>query len=184
MEFYDLHLSNAVWYARHAMAIDETRKDFARVPWGSARNKGPVRPDNYPDWLQQAWFAGNHSDIGGSYSENEARLSDIALGWMVHAATNLPDEKSANGHGIKVDETLLRLKPDALGQQHDEREPGYLRGRIKWKLRLRDIQAEAVLHSTVFERFAADRVQHFYASEPYRPHNLTQHLKLSAYYPK
>ncbi|WP_354105416.1 DUF2235 domain-containing protein [Bradyrhizobium sp. LB14.3] len=37
----------------------------------------------YPDWLQQVWFAGNHSDVGGSYPENEARLSDISLGWMV-----------------------------------------------------------------------------------------------------
>ena len=32
MKFYDLHLDNAVWYARHAMSIDENRADFARVP--------------------------------------------------------------------------------------------------------------------------------------------------------
>jgi hypothetical protein len=31
MKFYDLHLNNAVWYARHAMSIDENRADFARV---------------------------------------------------------------------------------------------------------------------------------------------------------
>jgi hypothetical protein len=79
MKFYDLHLNNAVWYARHAMSIDENRADFARVPWGGSHNKGPERPDEYPDWLQQVWFAGNHSDIGGSYPENEARLSDITL---------------------------------------------------------------------------------------------------------
>ena len=41
MQFYDKHLDNAVWYARHAMSIDENRADFARVPWGSAQNKGP-----------------------------------------------------------------------------------------------------------------------------------------------
>nr|WP_271500869.1 DUF2235 domain-containing protein [Bradyrhizobium sp. CCBAU 11357] len=29
----------------------------------------------HADWLQQVWFAGNHSDVGGSYWENEARLS-------------------------------------------------------------------------------------------------------------
>lgn len=45
MKFYDLHLNNAVWYARHAMSIDENRADFARVPWGGSHNKGPQRPD-------------------------------------------------------------------------------------------------------------------------------------------
>ena len=53
MQFYDKHLDNAVWYARHAMSIDENRADFARVPWGSTQNKGPPRPDSYPDWLDQ-----------------------------------------------------------------------------------------------------------------------------------
>ncbi|WP_161536964.1 phospholipase effector Tle1 domain-containing protein [Bradyrhizobium sp. LCT2] len=27
----------------------------------------------HPDWLQQVWFAGNHSDVGGSYLENVDR---------------------------------------------------------------------------------------------------------------
>ncbi|WP_442869806.1 phospholipase effector Tle1 domain-containing protein [Bradyrhizobium sp. CCBAU 11361] len=33
----------------------------------------------HPDWLRQVWFAGNHSDVGGSYLENEGRLPDISL---------------------------------------------------------------------------------------------------------
>jgi uncharacterized protein (DUF2235 family) len=182
MKFYDLHLDNAVWYARHAMSIDETRADFPRVPWGSTRNTGPERPDAYPDWLQQVWFAGNHSDIGGSYPENEARLSDISLGWMAHAAKNLPSEASPTGYGIKVDGRYLMLRPDPLGPQHDEREPGYLGGRIKWKERLREVLPEAILHSSVYERFAAEAVQHFYERKPYRPLNLANHAKLLAYY--
>jgi hypothetical protein len=63
--------------ARHATSIDENRADFTRVPWGSARNAGPARPDSYLGWLDQIWFASVHSDIGGGYSENESRLSDI-----------------------------------------------------------------------------------------------------------
>ncbi|WP_420969397.1 phospholipase effector Tle1 domain-containing protein [Bradyrhizobium sp. B120] len=42
------------------------------------------------------WFAGSHSDVGGSYPENEARLSDISLCWMAHAAENFPDGKTPN----------------------------------------------------------------------------------------
>jgi hypothetical protein len=121
MKLYDLHPSNAAWYARHAMSINENRADFARVPWGSSHNTGPVRLEKYPDWLQQIWFAGNHSDVGGSYPENEARLSDIALGWMIHAAKNLPDGKTPDGFGIKVDDRYMMLHPDPLGPQHHER---------------------------------------------------------------
>jgi len=184
MQFYDKHLDNAVWYARHALSIDEDRADFARVEWGSARNAGPPRPDNYPDWLDQIWFAGVHSDIGGGYAENEARLSDITLGWMVHAAEDLPDANSPNGNGIKVDRRFLQLNPDARGPQHDAREPGYLWGRLKWPKALREIDPDAILHRTVYERFAADKVQHFYEMKPYRPENLMNHENLQQYYSK
>jgi uncharacterized protein (DUF2235 family) len=183
MKFYDLHLNNAVWYARHAMSIDENRTDFARVPWGGSHNKGPARPEEYPDWLQQVWFAGNHSDVGGSYPENEARLSDISLGWMVHAAKNLPNGKTPDGFGIKVDDRYLKLHPDPLGPQHDEREPGYLGGRFRWTEGLRHVEDEAILHSSVLARFAAnDGVQHYYEQTIYRPPNLRDHSKVKQYY--
>jgi hypothetical protein len=77
---------------------------------------------------------------------------------------------------------LLECDPDPLGPQHDEREPGYLGGRIKWKERLREVLPEAILHSSVYERFAAEAVQHFYERKPYRPLNLANHAKLLAYY--
>jgi Uncharacterized alpha/beta hydrolase domain (DUF2235) len=182
MQFYDKHLDNAVWYARHALSIDENRADFARVQWASSKNAGPPRPDNYPDWLQQIWFAGVHSDIGGSYGENESRLSDIALAWMVHAAENLPDANTPNGSGIKIDPCFLQLRPDPLGPQHDAREPGWFGGRLKWAKALREIDPDAPLHSSVYERFAADKVQHFYEMMPYRPENLAGHQNLTKYY--
>ncbi|MCP1838328.1 hypothetical protein ACVIHI_000302 [Bradyrhizobium sp. USDA 4524] len=39
-----------------------------------------MRDIKHPDWLQQVWFAGNHSGVGGSYTGNEARLSGISAG--------------------------------------------------------------------------------------------------------
>jgi uncharacterized protein (DUF2235 family) len=66
MEFYDNHLDTRVWYARHALSIDENRADFARVIWGGVHNKGPDPPDEYPDWLDQVWFARNQSLVRGS----------------------------------------------------------------------------------------------------------------------
>ena len=52
--------------------VHSAKADFSLVPWGSTANKGPPRKETDPDWLQQIWFAGNHSDIGGSYLENES----------------------------------------------------------------------------------------------------------------
>jgi hypothetical protein len=65
------------------------------------------------DWLVQVWFAGNHSDIGGSYPEEESRLSDIALQWMVEQATEM-------SHPIEIDKSKLNLFADPGGMQHCE----------------------------------------------------------------
>jgi hypothetical protein len=87
--------------------------------------------------------------------------------------------------GIKVDRRFLKLHPDACGQQHDATEPGYFGGRVKWWTKtLRGIDPNAILHPSVYDRFAAEKVQHFYAMQPYRPKNLSRHEKLKRYYPQ
>ena len=145
------------------------------------RNSGPTRPDSYPDWLDQVWFAGNHSDIGGSYAENESRLSDIALDWMVRAAVNLPDGNGPSGMASRSMRNWLQLRPDPVGPQHDEREPGWLKKKL-WPKGLRSIDHNAILHSSVYKRFAAEAVQHFYQMLPYRPENLASHDDVKQYY--
>lgn len=62
--------------------------------------------------------------------------------------------------------------------QHDAREPGYFWGRLRWK----EIRPDAVLHSSVYKRFAAEKVQHYYEAKAYRPENLSKHGKLQQYY--
>src|SRR5437879_8328105 len=66
-------LSRFVTYARSANAIDETRADFDRVGWGPTREMAAETAGIRT--FQQFFFAGNHSDVGGSYSEVESRLS-------------------------------------------------------------------------------------------------------------
>lgn len=180
--FYDLSLNPRVRYARHALAIDESRKDFARVPWADL-GAWPNRKGE-PEWLQQVWFAGNHSDIGGSYPEDEARLSDISLKWMVDQAASLP-------YPLLVDPSRLNLFPDGAGMQHSEIEsmresypPWWPRSwRWTWAQAPREVNVEAPLHPTVFDRFArAGGVLHFGLQTPYRPTNLCAHTKLGEYY--
>lgn len=161
MKFYDTSLNTKVMYARHALAIDERRQSFDRVPWGTP-GEWPARPAG-PQWFEQMWFAGCHSDIGGSYPEDESRLSDIALKWMLEAAQSV---------GLKYDPALLRLYPDSLGMQHDETR----RFPFKWANKIdREIKAEAPLHPSVLDRLKAEEVLQFDLYAPYTPVSLANH---------
>jgi uncharacterized protein (DUF2235 family) len=162
MRFYDQDLNPRVGYARHALAIDERRAAFDRVPWGSPK----VWKETQPIWFQQMWFAGNHSDVGGSYLEDESRLSDITLKWMVEAAQGVPG-------GIKIDPAVLRLYPLATGMQHDEAKRGLFS--LARKIR-RSIPSDAILHDTVYERGGLAGVLNYDVSEAYRPEALATHL--------
>ena len=76
----------------------------------------------------------------------------------------------------QVNPLLLQLRPDPLGPQHDEREPGFWG--VRWPKGLRHVDPEAILHSSVYVRAAAERVPHFYSSEEYAPENFhPDHIK-------
>jgi len=168
MKMYDTELDEKVRYARHAIAIDERRASFERVPWGiPGQWKG-----GKPVWFEQVWFAGNHSDIGGSYAEDESRLSDIALGWMVDAADEV---------GLLHDPAVLRCYPDATAMQHDESKSSVFRFAAK---KVRATMPDAPLHPTVLERFAAKEVLHYDVMAEYRPEGLKHHNKVKSYYPE
>lgn len=66
--YHDGQLPDIVQKAYHGMALDELRRDFPVMKWAP-------RPA-----LQQTWFAGVHSDIGGGYETRG--LSDITFKWM------------------------------------------------------------------------------------------------------
>lgn len=182
LRFYDRFLDKRVQYGRHALAIDETRRDFARVPWGR-KGDAPERAHGQPEWLQQIWFAGNHSDIGGSYPEDESRLSDIALQWMVEEATGIPDP-------IVLDRSKLHLFPSPDGMQHSEAEalldryPSWFprRWRRGWSEVPRVEARGAPLHESVTKRFRLPGVLHCGRYAPYRPETLRLDERVGAYY--
>ncbi|MCB4802205.1 hypothetical protein QO001_001466 [Methylobacterium brachiatum] len=193
---YDRLLSGQVGFARHALSIDETRRDFARVGWGG---KGVIREKvvGEPDPLIQMWFAGNHSDIGGSYPEAESRLSDIALEWMVGQATRIPAPLLVDGMDHERPGTgRLHLHPAADGMQHCEvanmRDtiagifPGWAARRLGWlgwPVKVRDVPEEALVHPSVRERFALAGVTQCAGRGPYRPESLAGHKDFKAGYP-
>lgn len=177
---YDKSLDPRVRCARHAMAVDEWRSDFQRVPWGrqedeDAHNARKKADD--PEWLKQVWFAGDHADIGGGYPENESRLSDIALQWMV-------EELRSTEEPLILNDRWLNLFPDPAGMQHDEVQ-GYREryfGLRIWKKALRKVENGSVLHDSVLRRFACGPVKLFREWGLYRPENLRGVSEVASYY--
>jgi uncharacterized protein (DUF2235 family) len=74
--FLDTTLHPDVLSAYQALAVDERRRDFTPALWAAPITPGQV--------LEQVWFAGVHSDVGGGYAQSG--LSDIALGWVLTKA--------------------------------------------------------------------------------------------------
>lgn len=176
---YDRFLDRRVRYARHAQALDESRATFARVGWGRKTDMA----DMPEDWLVQVWFAGNHSDIGGSYPETESRLSDVALQWMVEQATDIPDP-------IIIDRGKLHLFPDPAGMQHCEvcsfRDlyPNWFPARWRWSW-IEEARPDVTLdacHPSVIRRFELAAIRKLGVSQPYRPVPLRKDPALSQYY--
>ena len=75
-QFHDTQLSSWVDAAFQALAIDEERSSFGPAPWTS-----DPRADQH---VEQVWFAGVHSDVGGGYPD--PALAEIALLWMADRA--------------------------------------------------------------------------------------------------
>ena len=166
MELEETSLSNEVEIARHALAIDEHRSSFKQVPWGGSYTE--TKGDS--GWFEQRWFAGNHSDVGGSYPENESRLSDISLRWMTEEAAKV---------GLKIDSSVLQAYPDPTGPQHDETRKGFFHLAPKW---LRPIPSDAILDPSVFERLKAGTILNYDQMQPYRPENLRGHQKAKEFF--
>jgi uncharacterized protein (DUF2235 family) len=197
-ENFDRLLSKYVATARSANAIDETRKDFDRVQWGSVANAVH---------LSQMWFAGNHSDVGGSYPETESRLSDISLQWMIEETQKLAFPLilgPVTVHSKRIlatgsEGTPLHLFPAANGVQHceiagmrdtldalAEKWPRFLGGFIKeenYEKIKRVVLHDANVHDTVTERFALEEVIDCAKVGKYRPEALREHDKFKQFYP-
>ncbi|QAX28847.1 phospholipase effector Tle1 domain-containing protein [Leisingera sp. NJS204] len=174
---YDKWLDSDVGFARHALAIDEHRKNFPRVKWAMQAEAKKTEGRN-PPWLKQVWFPGCHSDVGGSYPEPESRLSDIALGWMLEELEECVPE-------VQINADKLYVMPDPLGMQHEEAfmfSFGPLKKR--WPKKPRIVNPIFPLHPSVITRLEAETVSHLGEMRAYRPEQLKDHPEAEKYYSK
>jgi uncharacterized protein (DUF2235 family) len=85
----DRQPARCVRHAMQALAIDEVRYDFRPEIW----------TDHWPDQtLEQRWFAGVHSNIGGGYVDDG--LANVAFHWILDGA---------EAQGLEVDRQFARF---------------------------------------------------------------------------
>ena len=158
-EFYDNKLGPVIEVARHAMAIDEQRSDFEPTVWAP-------RPGID---LEQVWFAGVHSDVGGSYRPDPdgSLAADYPLQWMVDQARR---------RGLSVEAHLRRgLQPSPVARLHKSRKFIY-RSKPPYLRPIDHGRGEVLIHASVKQRWDAD--------PRYRPKNLREFLATRGQWPR
>jgi uncharacterized protein (DUF2235 family) len=154
-KFHDLSLGPRVENAYHAVSIDEQRFDFQPTYWDPAS----VRPGQH---LEQVYFAGVHSDVGGGYDDDHT-LADITLCWMVERARR---------HGLLFTADSFATCSDdaAFGRLHDSFSPLLAsRGRFH-----RVVDRGMTIHKSVQTRW--DDTQNRAKPGAYAPVNLDKSI--------
>lgn len=134
---------------RHALAIDEKRR-----PYGEYRLDQKVVAKSGRR-LREMWFAGVHSDVGGTFKDDH-RLADISLQWLV-------DEAMAQGLAVDaaVYEDKVTVAPgESLPQEHSlgkihANQFGWALVGFGWHHRV--IQAGDEIHPSVHQRMEATK---------------------------
>ena len=164
-EFHDARLSRMVRSARHAVALDETRRAFEPTHWTNISDLNrSARPSATPPY-QELFFAGDHGSVGGG--GNITALSSIALGWII---------EGAQAAGLAFDTSRLaslEAEKDPFGPLCCNSIPSG--GILNWitrlgpRVRTGPTTSEA-LHASVVTRFSGRPGQDI--SEIYRPDSL------------
>lgn len=151
-KFPDRRLSPVVERACHALALDDERHAFHPLLWQHGQGDDAR--------IEQVWFAGAHSNVGGGYPKQGMSL--VALDWMLHEAEDA---------GLRVldwDREFYRRHTNVDDKLYDPR--AGLGMFYRWKPRDMTALCEAntvrpAVHLSVLERVA-------HGTEDYAPGNL------------
>lgn len=147
--FYYYKLTNNVEFACQALAIDDERTSFWPFVW---REKNIYDTENRTsDNVEQVWFAGMHSNVGGGYGR--AGMASVPLYWMM---------KRAHEHGLVFIDDAMKQAYDAShvhGRMYDSRS-GFAR---LYRYHPREIEKlcnERLLGNIKLHRSVIERLNH------------------------
>jgi len=158
-KFPDRTLSTSVAHACHALALDEERESFAPLLWDESKSEDPKR-------IEQVWFAGVHSNVGGGYPRQGMSL--VPFDWIMSKAEAPPH----NLRFVPAERLMYRYHTDVDDKMYDSR--AGLGVFYRWLPR--DVQrlcadngVAARVHRSVFERIARNTEGYAPGSVPADP---------------
>ncbi|KIK54063.1 hypothetical protein GYMLUDRAFT_249825 [Collybiopsis luxurians FD-317 M1] len=126
-------LVKGIKHAFHALALDEYRHPFSLTMWHLPKDAEVAKID-----LQQCWFPGAHTNVGGGYNNqaladlsrlDDRRLSSVtvtvAVGWnMRMGQTWMWKHRTPSAHGVDDKETKEIIHPSVWARWQSSRENG------------------------------------------------------------
>jgi type VI secretion system (T6SS) phospholipase Tle1-like effector len=152
-KFPDLKLRPIVDRACQALSIDDERQSFQPVMWDERSSENPER-------IEQVWFAGAHSNVGGGYRKQGVSL--VSLDWMMSKAESCglrflaEDRQSYRDHRNIHDHLYNSRSGLAMYYRYKPRDISKI---------CKKYGVKPKIHESVFERIAQ-------ATEAYAPGNL------------
>jgi len=159
-EFHDNELSVRVPVGLHALSIDENRKEFLPILWDDVDAKGIAAGQI----VEQVWFPGVHSDIGGGY-DDDWKLADLTLDWMLDRLRNVAH--------LHIPLTVT-INDNLHGRQHDER-TGL---GIAWLPAQRTVRGK----TADLDALCKDIEKRYDHLSDYRPKSIGGHPRVKRYY--
>ena len=107
---YNFELTPNIIRACHALSIDDARTSFWPLVWNEVKAK------DFKTRVDQVWFSGMHSDVGGGYPRQD--MANVALLWMLEQAMN-------DGDGLQLNKRVLqeiRDRANVHDKIHDSRD--------------------------------------------------------------
>jgi len=158
-KFPDRKLTPIVERACQALAIDDERESFRPLLWEQEPHDS--------DRIEQVWFAGSHSNIGGGYPKQGMSL--VALDWMLAHAQRAGVYVGKDGLRLNdADRESFRSHASVDDKLYDPR--AGLGLFYRWKIRdiaelCKKHKAPVKIHLSVLERLA-------HGTDDYAPGNL------------
>lgn len=143
-KFKDHTLNGKVKQACHALSVSDERQTFHPLLWQDDQR------------IEQVWFPGVHSNIGGGYPQQG--LSLVSLDWMMEQVKAKPDIKKSGLYFVNNDVQFIKDRKYAFDKLYDSRSGMG----VYYRYKPRDIGRicadngiqTAKIHVSVFERIA------------------------------
>lgn len=104
----------SIAHVRHAVSLGERRVCFKQNVYLYEGQPAPNGSD-----IQEIWFPGSHSDVGGGYPDKEDGLAKVTLRWIASEAVSCGLRINETEFAVQLGADGKHSKPDSASPPHE-----------------------------------------------------------------